>query len=251
MTAGIGALLGVSGALVSIAWPQWTLSTISGEPVRVSTMLFFAAASAFFMAYLSWFNSDPFLNLLHRYELELEVEKAQEAVQGPDDLMGLLRANRKQMDAYDELARQHGASSHRATTWAMVVGLLMVAVGLAIAWYAEEPATKYSAAIIAATATAAGSFITQTFIRVQARAQDQMQFYFRQPLDHSYLLTAERLASQLPEPIRSDQYTQIIATALNQAGAGTLPVTITTTSAMSTTDESSPSGDSGELTQQQ
>lgn len=68
----------------------------------------------------------------------------------------------------------------------MAVGLVMVGAGLAIVWLAPEAATKYSAAIIAATGTASGGFIAQTFIRVQQSAQDQMRYYFQQPLIHSY-----------------------------------------------------------------
>lgn len=151
-------------------------------------------------------------------EARMAAQKAEDEIAGIEDLMGMIRANRKQMAAYDILARRHGSTSHRASLTAMGIGLIMVGAGLAVAWYAEDSATKYSAAIIAATATAAGGFIAQTFIRVQQRAQDQMQFYFRQPLDTSYLLTAERLASQLPEPAKGEQYARIITAALAQTG---------------------------------
>ncbi|MFF0613705.1 hypothetical protein ACFYUD_34080 [Nocardia tengchongensis] len=213
-----GALL-VLGTAVTLFGGQWNVTIGRGQPLDLGGWIVVLAGSLLaVVATLRLFDiveHEP----LAVSKARLAADKAEDEISGADDLMGLIRANRKQMEAYDVLARQHGSSSHRASLTAMVIGLAMVGTGLAVAWFADDSATKYSAAIIAATATAAGGFIAQTFIRVQQRAQDQMQFYFRQPLDASYLLTAERLASQLPEPARGKQYTRIITAALAQTGS--------------------------------
>ncbi len=170
-------------------------------------------AGAFFSYIEAQYNWSQLMGSVVREELSKSVED----LGGVDDLMGLMLANRKQIDAYDALARSQGASSHRASLAAMGIGLVMVCAGLVVAVMANESSTKYSAAIIAATGTVTGGFITQTFIKVQKAAQDQMRYYFQQPLVHSYLLTAERLAVQLPEDLRSEQYRLLVDGALDQA----------------------------------
>lgn len=148
-----------------------------------------------------------------------ELDKAFDSLSGTDDLLGLMRTNRKQMDAYDAQARRQGMSSHRASLAAMVVGLAFVGIGLTVALLADEPSTKYAAAIIVAVGTATGGYIAQTFIRVNTTAQDHVRFYFQQPLVQSYLLTAERIVAQMPEAARAKQYERLVETALEQAAS--------------------------------
>lgn len=147
-----------------------------------------------------------------------QVEEAVEEVAGPDDLWGLMKVNRRQMEQYDEQARAQGRSSHISSLIAMGAGLVIVGFGLAIAVTADDSATKYSAAIVAAVGTATGGYIARTFIRVNTAAQHHVRFYFEQPLVQSYLLTAERIADRLPESERGPQYELIVAAALQQAG---------------------------------
>lgn len=185
----------------------------------LSILLFTLSVFSLLVATLLWTAWELRRGFLEESDARVAADEASDDVSGPDDLIGLMRLNKKQMDAYDVIARRHGASSHRASLAAMASGLVMMGVGLIIAWFAKEPSTKYSATIIAATGTAAGTFIAQTFIRVQRDAQAQMQFYFQQPLVHSYMLMAERLAVQLPEDEKHKHFGSIIAAALNQAGA--------------------------------
>ncbi|MEV0080936.1 hypothetical protein AB0H58_31375 [Nocardia neocaledoniensis] len=147
-----------------------------------------------------------------------QVEQAVEEVAGPDDLWGLMKVNRRQMEQYDVQARAQGRSSHISSLIAMGAGLVIVGFGLAIAVTADDSATKYSAAIVAAVGTATGGYIARTFIRVNTAAQHHVRYYFEQPLVQSYLLTAERIADRLPERERGVQYEQIVAAALQQAG---------------------------------
>ncbi|WP_280252988.1 TRADD-N-associated membrane domain-containing protein [Nocardia abscessus] len=176
----------------------------------IGIVLLFGAILSYFESYSNWAQ-------LIRSAISGELAKSVEDIEGVDDLMGLMLANRKQMDAYDAIVRSQGSSSHRASLGAMAAGLIMVSVGLSVALLANESSTKYSAALIAATGTVTGGFIAQTFIRVQKSAQDQMRYYFQQPLVHSYLLTAERLAVQLPPEVRAERYQLLIDTALDQA----------------------------------
>ncbi len=144
-------------------------------------------------------------------------DKAVDEITGPDDLMGLIRANRKQMEAYDALARSQASSTHAATLGAAVFGLLAVGAGLTVAVTADATAAKYAAAIVAGVGTATGGYVASTFIRVQEGAREQMRYYYAQPLVQSYLLSAERLVSTLKDRSeQSEQTMMIIAAALAQ-----------------------------------
>ncbi|NKY47990.1 TRADD-N-associated membrane domain-containing protein [Nocardia cerradoensis] len=138
-------------------------------------------------------------------------------IKDPNDLLGLMEVNRRQMDAYDAQARGQGGSSHWSSLVAMTVGLGIVGAGLTITVVASEDATKYAAAIVAAVGTATGGYIAQTFIRLNSAAQDQVRYYFEQPLVQSYLLTAERFVLQMPAAERPKQYQALVEAALKQA----------------------------------
>ncbi len=151
-----------------------------------------------------------------------DVEQAVHQIEDASDLLGLMRANRKQMDAYDSLARSQAEEAHRMAFVAMGAGLLILAGGVLVTLTIDSSATKYAAAIISAAGVGASGYVAKTFIRVRESSSQQMTYYFQQPLVQSYLLTAERLASQLPEERRQQQLERIAAAALAQAsGPGT------------------------------
>ncbi|MER7450435.1 hypothetical protein ABTW96_09110 [Nocardia beijingensis] len=156
----------------------------------------------------------------------MAVDQAIAEIRDPFDLMALMEVNRKQMEAYDEQARAQSSTSHWTSLAAMVVGLIIVGVGLTIAVSSNDAATKYSTAIIAAVGTAVGGYIAQTFIRLNSSTQDQVRYYFEQPLVASYLITAERFIAQMPEQDRAQQYRLLVQAALVQAAA--VPGTKTT-----------------------
>ncbi|MBF6173588.1 hypothetical protein [Nocardia blacklockiae] len=140
-------------------------------------------------------------------------------IKSEHDLLGLMQANRKQMDAYDAQARSQGVTSHWISVGAMVVGLVIVGTGLTITVLADTSAAKYSAAIVAAVGTATGGYIAQTFIRLNSSIQDQVRYYFEQPLVQSYLLMAERFIAQMPPEERTAQYQLLVESALAQAAS--------------------------------
>lgn len=214
------AVIGMVVASVSlILWPftEKVRFGIGTNPMPLPLLLLSFACIAMMTSIILWVVSSDRTAKLEEFSARFAIDEAAGDIRSADDLLGLIRLNRSQIQAYDLLARKHSASSHRASLAAMAVGLVMVGAGLAIVWLAPEAATKYSAAIIAATGTASGGFIAQTFIRVQRSAQDQMRYYFQQPLIHSYLLMAERLASQLPDELRGREYSGIISASLRQA----------------------------------
>ncbi|MFC8935669.1 hypothetical protein ACFT1A_26610 [Rhodococcus sp. NPDC057135] len=144
-------------------------------------------------------------------------DRAVDDIKGPDDLIGLMRANRKQMEAYDALARSQAASAHFASMVAGGIGLLTITSGILVIVFAGDSSTKYAAALIAAAGAATSGYVAKTFIYVQDGTMQQMRFYFQQPLVQSYLLSAERLIAQLPEKQRGKQLEHVISAMVAQA----------------------------------
>ena len=74
-----------------------------------------------------------------------EFIEALDNITDTDDLVSLIQANRKQMLAYDAIARRQAAASYRSSQIAMGTGLLVLSVGLLIAILSDSPSTKYTA----------------------------------------------------------------------------------------------------------
>jgi hypothetical protein len=145
------------------------------------------------------------------------IKEADDAVQEislTSDPVSFLRANQRQLEAYASIARTQAETSHRTAQAAMAAaGLLLLGGGIAV-FLADDPATKISAATLAAIGTTLSGFISRTFIDAQRRAVDEMAFYFRQPLTQSYILTVERIASQLKDDGRDNVLTRLSETIL-------------------------------------
>lgn len=113
------------------------------------------------------------------------------------DLVALIKANRRQMSAYDVLAQAQANTAFRNSQLAMAAGLLVLVGGAIVAISAPELATKVATASLTAIGGALSGFIARTFLQTYSSAVRQLNFYFQQPLITSYLLTAQRLISEL------------------------------------------------------
>jgi Cyanobacterial TRADD-N associated 2-Transmembrane domain len=140
----------------------------------------------------------------------LGVDEALEEVQDVTDLPGLLRFNRRQMEAYESLTRRQAASSYRLSHIALAIGFALVVGGGAAAITASGTAAKVSAAGLAAIAAAVSGFLARTYLRIYERTLLQLNFYYEQPLVSSYVLTAERLVDKMGSDRRDDSLSRII-----------------------------------------
>src|SRR6185295_2351411 len=113
------------------------------------------------------------------------------------DLAALIKANRKQMEAYDLLARAQAATAFRNSQVAMATGLVVLLVGAVIAIGTPSTTSKITTASLTAIGGMLSGYIARTFLQTYARALRQLNFYFQQPLINSYLLTAQRLIEKM------------------------------------------------------
>jgi hypothetical protein len=148
-----------------------------------------------------------------RFEQRLAAVAADQALEQLSDAMQLpelLRINRKQMRAYDALARGQASSSYRIAQIAITVGLAVLVGGSIVAIAAQNQTTKITTAALAAIGGAIGGYIGRTFLRTYERALQQLNFYFEQPQITSYILTVERLTEHVATERRDDVYTKTI-----------------------------------------
>jgi len=123
-------------------------------------------------------------------------ERAKEASEEMADagtLAGLLKANRKQIDAYDELARAQSREAFRNSQIAISIGMTALIVGGLASIVVPSTTAKITTASLTAIAGMLSGYIGKTFLRVYERTQQQLTFFFQQPLINSYVLSAERL----------------------------------------------------------
>ena len=142
-----------------------------------------------------------------RTEQEAARERARSAVEdlaSDSHLPALIKANRMHLEAYDVLVRDQAASAYRNTQIAMAAGFatLLVAIGFAIA--GGNATSKVIAAALSAIVGALTGYLGKTFQHVYKDTVKQLNRYSEQPLNTSYLLAAERAASDTRDPARRD-----------------------------------------------
>jgi hypothetical protein len=139
------------------------------------------------------------------------VAEAVEELADAKDLAALIRANRKQMEAYDVLARGQASSAFRNSQVAMGAGLLVLLLGAVIAIGTDNTVSKITTASLTALGGALSGFIARTFLQTYRQALRQLNFYFQQPLINSYLLSAQRLINEMTKGERDSALSKVIA----------------------------------------
>jgi hypothetical protein len=140
------------------------------------------------------------------------------APQAEGELTRLLEANRALLDDYQRPVRAQARTSYTLSQVAIVVGLLVLLAGVGVTLAASSPSAQLGVAGVTAVGAAVSGYIARTFLRVYERAQDQLNFYFREPLVTSYLLAAERLAEKLSGERRECAYAEMVGEIVRALG---------------------------------
>jgi hypothetical protein len=113
------------------------------------------------------------------------------------DLQNLLLVNRTQLNVYQEIATNDAKAASRNSRFAITIGFLILLAGAAVAIRTPDSTSKIVVGALASLGSVLSGYIGQTFLKAQAQAMRQLNYYFRQPLVASYLLSAERIALKL------------------------------------------------------
>jgi hypothetical protein len=134
-------------------------------------------------------------------------------------LTDLWRATQKRLEYYHDLATTQAARSFASAQRAMWAGFVIV---LSASVIAVAVSTTTTSSVIVGLLGAAGgmqaAYIARTFLRAQESASAHLRSYFRQPLEFSRFLAAERLVADLEEQARSAALV-VIAQSIVTAGA--------------------------------
>ncbi|TMK58364.1 MAG: hypothetical protein E6G51_02885 [Actinobacteria bacterium] len=128
----------------------------------------------------------------------------------PGELGELLAANRALLDEYQKPVRAQARTSYLYAQIAILIGLAVLVIGAVMVLVTGEAAARISVASLAAVGVAISGYVARTYLRVYDRAQEQLNYYFREPLVTSYLLTAERLAEKLRGGRRQRAYASMV-----------------------------------------
>ena len=189
-----------------VVWTQtWATFAASGACWITFAVLTIAATSARARA-------------LHIAYENLERQKL--ATSEPNgELQSLIAVNRGDMRAYQELARAQARTSYRWSLAAAGAALTMLIGGAVVVIAVDSTLDKAAIAGLTGLTGALASYVARTYLRIYERSQQQLNFYFEQPLLMSYVLQAERLAARVEDPEeRAAVLKQVIGRLVDAAG---------------------------------
>ena len=129
--------------------------------------------------------------------------------------------NLKRIDEYNKIVWDQARGSYRNSQIAMSVGLALLVGGAIAAILESKTSAQLVVGGLAGLGGALSAYLGATFIRMYNEAINQMSYYYRQPLVHSYLLEAERMSREIREDARDEIIAKVIdATLAGSAGAG-------------------------------
>ncbi|HET9663943.1 MAG TPA: hypothetical protein VFP00_06930 [Burkholderiales bacterium] len=156
-------------------------------------------------------------------------ERRQSRNEQYDDLTSMAqvaRLNQRLIASYHSITTSQARTSYRNSQIAMGVGLLILIVGAAEVIRAEATNVQLVLGGLTGLGSAFSAYLSATFLGAYYRALEQMTYFYGQPLIASYLLTAERLSTELStEDKRDAALNKIIASSLDGAKLSASAVT--------------------------
>lgn len=143
------------------------------------------------------------------------VAAAQRRARASEELLALSRVYSRQIEKYQVQTRSRATWSFIAAILAMFAGLIAVFWGGTTLVTAREWKQLASGAALSGIGGTISAFITATFLSVHRLSLRQLNRYFRQPVFNDQVVTAQRLADQLPEDKRSVCYEALITAVID------------------------------------
>ncbi|MEU6495714.1 hypothetical protein [Streptomyces sp. NPDC046984] len=100
------------------------------------------------------------------------------------------------LDLYHEIATRQAQQSFRNAQAAMVIGFLLLAAFVTVAFKASTTTGAVVAGGLGAVSAALSGYVSRTFVKSQETAAEHLKAYFDQPLEFARYLTAERLITE-------------------------------------------------------
>lgn len=143
-----------------------------------------------------------------------EDELLHQAADGKMDPTSLWVINQRRIRLYHETAQKQARSSYTVALAAGIVGFLIILAIGAMAAFATSGTASIAAAAVGVAGAAMGAYIGATFMKIQAEASSQFRQFFREPVEVSRLLGAERLINMLGDEGEKAKAVQIVVSAM-------------------------------------
>jgi len=131
------------------------------------------------------------------------------------------QANQKVLRLWEEMVRRQAATTYRHTMVAMGAAFLIVVVGTVLVVSTGDVASKAAVAGLSGIGAAMSGLIGHTFLTMHRIEQEQLNFYFIEPLVTNYLLNAERVIRDFEKEKlveqKSDLYQKLVGAGLEIA----------------------------------
>ncbi|MEU6513673.1 hypothetical protein [Streptomyces sp. NPDC046978] len=128
------------------------------------------------------------------------------------------------LDLYHEIATRQARQSFRNAQAAMVIGFLLLAAFVTVAFKASTTTGAVVAGGLGAVSAALSGYVSRTFVKSQETAAGHLKAYFDQPLEFARYLTAERLITEsgLTEEQRQEAVLALVKGLAASPGGGAL-----------------------------
>ncbi|WP_432146530.1 TRADD-N-associated membrane domain-containing protein [Streptomyces sp. bgisy084] len=125
-------------------------------------------------------------------------------------LQNLIVLNRAQMQVYHEIATKQAKLASRNSRWAIAIGFIVLVAGAIVAIRTGDATSKIVTGSLALIGSLLSAYISRTFLHSEQQAMAQLNYYFRQPLVTSYVLSAERLTLKSGGARREALVTEVV-----------------------------------------
>jgi uncharacterized membrane protein (DUF485 family) len=116
----------------------------------------------------------------------------------------------KRLDHYHALASRQAKLSFYSAQVAMAVGFILLVGFTVLALNAPTPTGSVVTGALGVTATAFAAYISRTFVRSQETTASHLREYFKQPVEFSRFLAAERLLASFQEAGREVDVAEVL-----------------------------------------
>lgn len=213
-------ILGGGILAVLIMFIVWVFETLELEKLAFSWLWFIIPTTVVVVTWivLDLRESDR-KAAYEQQEIDERIEQEAAAAEVDKHFASGLRLNRSLLKRYHDLSTEQAHASFRLAHYVMIATATILIGGTVAALVAPSPTASVTIGALAGLTSALSGYISSTLITSYRVAVQQAQVYFREPLAGGYLLSAERLASNLPEKDQS-QATQQVINGLVQAAVG-------------------------------
>ncbi|MGW3913223.1 TRADD-N-associated membrane domain-containing protein [Streptomyces sp. NPDC005070] len=151
-----------------------------------------------------------------------ELDRAEAAVDQANGLRlpVLWDVTEKRLAYYHRIVTRQAEQSFRNGQVAMSAGFVVLILGASLALTADTTAKTVVAGTLSAIGAAIAAYIGRTFVRSQESASQHLLMYFRQPLELSRSLAAERLLSEMERATRSTAAQRLMESILSSGPEG-------------------------------